>query len=117
MRLRRVTLQALSPAEKIKVIAVISLPSIPSLFRGMVTKGFKKDSPNMGVALDYDELASKQFGYDRLEAMPVVVVITKDSTEKFQGQVTNDELKARVVAQIKKDLKPAKAGINQSTKQ
>jgi hypothetical protein len=68
-------LQTLSPKEKIKVIAIATLPEVPHIFRGLFRNGFRKESKEMGVGLDFGSALSKLFGYQANNPLPKIAVL------------------------------------------
>lgn len=75
-------LQRRAPDENIKVVAVATLPEVPSIFRGLFRSGFRRDAKDMGVALDFSRALSKQFSYEGSEELPLLVILPKGSRVK-----------------------------------
>jgi len=104
-------LQTLVPAEKIKVIAVATLPEVPSIFRGLFRSGFRRDAKDMGVALDFSRALSKQFSYSGSEPLPLVVILPKGSQIKtsqiltLQGLSSDANLRNKVTRKISNFLR------------
>ena len=100
-------LQILAPEEKIKVIAVATLPEVPSVFRGLFRSGFRRDAKDMGVVLDFSRALSKQFFYDGSEQEPLLVILPKGSTVKssqilaLRGLASDPTLQRKVTKRIK----------------
>jgi hypothetical protein len=104
-------LQTLVPEEKIKVIAVATLPEVPSVFRGLFRSGFRRDAKNMGVALDFSRALSKQFSYDGSEEAPLLVILPRAKASRnsqvsiFHGLSSDASLQKDVTARISRFLR------------
>jgi hypothetical protein len=104
-------LQTLVPEETIKVIAVATLPEVPSIFRGLFRSGFRRDAKDMGLALDFSRELSQQFSYDGSESLPLLVVLPKGKTVKsakiltLQGLSSDAALQKKVTKKISSFLK------------
>lgn len=101
-------LQTLVPEEKIKVIAVATLPEVPSVFRSLFRSGFRRDAKNMGVALDFSRALSKQFFYEGSEDAPLLAVLPGGNAAKhayisiYRGLSSDATLRKKVTASIRK---------------
>ena len=73
-------LQTLDAREKIKIIAVASLPDVPFVFKGLFRAGFRMGSPDYGVALDFSSELSRVLGYNAAEAQPGIAIIPPDGS-------------------------------------
>jgi hypothetical protein len=104
-------LQTLAPEEKIKVIAIATLPEVPSIFRGLFRAGFRRDAKDMGLALDFSRAVSTQFSYDGSEPLPLIAVLPKGSSVKgsqilaLRGLSADGALRKKVTDRIGKFLK------------
>lgn len=100
-------LQNLSPKEKVKVIGVVALPDVPSMFKGLFRRGFRKEVPNMGMALDFGSQISKHFNYENSQPDPMVVILAPGSnevSESILGSVNRDDLKTKLAARLRSYL-------------
>jgi hypothetical protein len=90
--------------ERVKVIPVATLPSIPSIFRRLFRNGFRKKT-EMAMILDYGSVLSSQFSYQDKDSLPLIAVFAKDAknTEEaqvFKGLLSDQELKNRLKEKI-----------------
>jgi len=103
--------QTLAPEEKIKVIAIATLPEVPSIFRGLFRSGFRRDAKDMGLALDFSRALSRQFSYDGTEPLPLVAILPKGSSVTgsqilaLYGLSSDSNLRKKVTEKISKFLK------------
>jgi hypothetical protein len=99
-------LQVVDPAESVKVVAVASLPDVPSLFRGLFRSGFKKESANWGMVLDFSSRISKHFGYSSDSKKPMLAILPPGAKEAItvEGSVHEASLRDQVDRQIKQIL-------------
>ena len=103
--------QTLAPEEKIKVIAIATLPEVPSIFRGLFRSGFRRDAKDMGLALDFSRALSRQFSYDGTEPLPLVAILPKGSSVTgsqilaLRGVSADGALRKKVTDRISKFLK------------
>lgn len=104
-------LQTLVPEEKIKVIAVVTLPEVPSIFRSLFRSGFRRDAKEMGLALDFSRALSKQFSYDGSEEFPLLAILPKGRALKhsriaiLRGLSSDATLRRKATDRISKFLK------------
>ena len=104
------SLQTLVPEEQVKVMAIATLPDVPSLFRGLFRAGFQRDAKDMGVALDFSRALSRQFSYDGSEELPLLVILPKGNRVKgsqitaVQGLVSDAKLQKKVADKVRKFL-------------
>jgi hypothetical protein len=96
-------LQSLSPGEKIKIIAIATLPEVPHIFRGLFRNGFRKESKEMGVGLDFGATLSKLFAYQANNPMPKIAVLpandpahTQTEPRVFSGLLSDQSLRMQV---------------------
>ena len=101
-------LQTVVPEEKIKVIAVATLPEVPSIFRGLFRSGFRSDAKDMGLVLDFSRALSKQFSYEGSETEPLLVILPKGSVVEdsqmliLRGLSSNETLQKQATEKISK---------------
>ncbi len=88
-------LQTLSPNEKVKVIAVATLPEVPGMFKGLFRSGFRKEAKNMGIVLDFAPGLSQSVGYVEDGKIPLVVMFKKDGSEfsRVKALISDEEKK------------------------
>lgn len=98
-------LQTTTSSEVIKLVAVISLPDVPTIFKSFFYGGFRKHSPTMGVALDFGETLSKAFNYDRNDKIPAITVLGKNDSQTFRGLSSDGKSWSLVTSAISKELK------------
>jgi hypothetical protein len=91
-------LQELSLNEKIKVIAVATLPEVPGMFKGLFRSGFRGEAKTMGIALDFAPGISQQVGYVENGDIPLVVLFKKTGEEfaRFSGLIADDSKKSEI---------------------
>ena len=101
-------LQNLAESEKIKVVAVATLPEVPRIFRGLFRSGFRRESREMGVGLDFSEQLSQGFGYRAQEKTPAIAVLPAGDgqvdAQIFRGASSDLILRGRIEAEIGKQL-------------
>lgn len=97
-------LQSISAEEKIKLVRVISLPEVPKLLRRMFFTGFKKESSQSGVALDFENTMGKAYEYDEKSPAPLVIISSKKTVVGIFGKSSDVETKSKVLEGIKKAL-------------
>ena len=99
-------LQKLSPSEKVKVIAVATLPNVPSLFQGFFRNGFRKEVQDFGMLLDFHGEVSAHFGVKTDQILPTLAIISSDQKKPtiFQASFENTALKNSILEEIRKKL-------------
>jgi hypothetical protein len=85
-------LQATLPTEKIKVVAVATLPEVPGIFKGLFRSGFRKESSSMPLALDFSRRLSGTFGYHDDEKEPLLVFLPSGRFSFPKGGVVPKDL-------------------------
>jgi hypothetical protein len=66
--------------EKVKVVAVATLPDVPGMFKGLFRSGFR-DKSLMSVVLDFGAKFSQSFGFEAEEPAPAIVLYPDGSAE------------------------------------
>lgn len=97
-------LRALDPREKIKVVAVATLPSVPGFFKGLFRSGFRSKT-KMGVVLDFEAQLSSHFNYSTEMAEPALVIFSPQASDikeakVFRGHWDNESMREQIIAQL-----------------
>ncbi|NCN27343.1 hypothetical protein GW915_07185 [bacterium] len=95
----------LQPGEKVKIIAVASLPDVPNFFKGIFFKRFQKKHSHMGMLLDFDHRLSKGLGFKNLDKVPGIAILPPSSSKPvepllFYGLSSDADLKKIVFQTI-----------------
>lgn len=100
-------LQELKPEEKIKVVAVATLPDVPGMFKYLFRAGFRKEAKEMGLVLDFSGRLSGEFGYKERDKDPKVVLLSASNEikEQFVGPPGDVNLQSKLSEAIKLELK------------
>jgi hypothetical protein len=97
-------LQTLRPSEKVKVVAVASLPEVPQFLRFLFRSGFRDESKSMGIVLDFSSLVSKTFGYDAEKLEPSLAIVPPAGDERMPvvltGPSSSEDMKVKVAKAI-----------------
>ena len=106
-------LQSLDARERVKVVAVATLPEVPGVLRAFFRAGFRKESPHMGVGLDFASRLSRALGYHAENPKPCLALFPANSlqipAELFCGFKDDATLRSQVESAVSKLLTPVPA--------
>lgn len=104
-------LRSLSPKEKVKVIAVATLPDVPRIFRTLFRGGFQKQSASMGVVLDWSSELSRHFGYNAEEKLPKLVLMDQKNmvVDQLSAAVAEEAARRHVELTLRSTLEVGSA--------
>jgi hypothetical protein len=107
-------LTARAPEENVKVIAVATLPEVPSMFKGLFRGGFRREVPEMGMVMDFSRALSSRFEYSDKSPEPKLVVrgpvVEGQAAKSFElsGFVNDEATKTKFKTEISNLLKSLK---------